>query len=51
MKLFDDQNRFMPENLVDAQAALKGKSTSNDRDAWGHTLFHFLTIQRLRPRR
>ncbi len=31
MKLFDDQNRFAPENLVDAQAAVYGKSTSHDR--------------------
>jgi hypothetical protein len=31
LKLFDEQNRFAASNLVDAQAALPGKSTLNER--------------------
>ncbi len=31
LKFFDDQNRFAPANLVDAQAALQGKSSFKDR--------------------
>jgi hypothetical protein len=32
LKLFDDQNRFETQNLVDAQAALSKKASSNQRE-------------------
>ncbi len=31
-KIFDDQNRFAPQNFVDAQAALQAKSARMDRE-------------------